>query len=134
MTLDSGAVDHVCNVADVPGYVVEKSARTRDFVGPDGTSIKHHGQVAARMVASDTKNSVDSVFQVADVSRCLYSVSKIIRNGGRVVFEGKEAKVYKGSKMITTFKEINGLYVAVMKLKAPIRPPEADFIRPALGA
>jgi hypothetical protein len=51
-----------------------------------------------------------------------------------VVFEGKEAKVYKGSKMITTFKEINGLYVAVMKLKAPIRPPDSDFTRPALDA
>ena len=132
VTLDSGAVDHVCNVADVPGYQVEQSARTRDFVGPDGSSIKHHGQVSARMEANDTKSSVDSVFQVADVSRCLYSVSKITRNGGRVIFEGKEAKVYKGSRLVTTFKELNGLYVTTMKLKALGKP--ADFTRPARGA
>ena len=131
VTLDSGAVDHVCNIADIPGYVVEKSLRTRDFVGPDGSSIKHHGQVATRMEATDTRSAVDSIFQVADVSRCLYSVSKITRNGGRVIFEGKEAKVYKGRKLVTTFNEVNGLYIATMKLKSPHRPSEARFTRPA---
>ena len=96
-------------------------------MGPDGSPIKHHGQVATRMQAKDTKNAVDSTFQVADVSRCLYSVSKITKNGGRVVFDGNEAKIFKGKKLVTTFKEINGLYVATMRLKAPSRPADASF-------
>ena len=100
----------------------------QDFVGLDGSSIKHHGEFTAPMVASDTAHLVDSVFQIADVNRCLYSVSKITRNGGKVVFEDDGAKVYRSGRLITTFQESGGLYIATMRLKCPKPGHEQGFV------
>ena len=134
VTLDSGAVDHVCNIECLPGYKVVAGERTRDFVGANGDLIKHHGEVTAKLEATDTRCGLDSTFQIADVSRCLYSVSRITRNGGKVEFKGDEARVYMDGKLITTFKERHGLYIGSMTLKSPIHGDARPSGFPRQGA
>ena len=64
---------------------------------------------------------LNSVFQVCNTSRPLWSVGKICDNGHTVTFDAKGASVRHG----TTNKEIcyvprqNGLYIGKLELKKP---------------
>ena len=60
---------------------------------------------------------IKSVFQVADVTRALYSVSKICDDGCEVYFTATEAVITKGGKVITRFAREGGLYCAEMEIE-----------------
>ena len=61
--------------------------------------------------------TIKSVFQVADVPRALYSVSKICGDGCEVHFAATEAIVTKDGKMVTKFGREGGLYCVEMQVK-----------------
>ena len=72
-------------------------------------------------------NMIKSVFQVAEITRPLMSVSKICELGHKCIFDDEKAEVItKNGKVLCTFKRKGGLYVAEMTLKAP-----EGFQRPA---
>ena len=72
-------------------------------------------------------NSIKSIFQVAEITRPLMSVSRVCELGHKCVFDDSKAEVIaKNGTVLCTFKRKGGLYVAEMKLKAP-----EGFHRPA---
>ena len=67
---------------------------------------------------------MDSVFQIAQVTRPLMSVGKICDAGFAVAFSKDIARVTdKSGKCIADFHRTNGgLYIAQMKIKQPSQP------------
>ena len=131
MTLDSGCCNHVLDVEDAPGYTVQESPGSRrgqNFIVGNGDRIPNEGQVRLNMESKNGEASigVESVFQVAEVSRPLMSVSKICKNGFKCVFDENEARVVDtDGKTQCVFKRKGGLYISTKRLKAP-----TPFIRP----
>ena len=72
-----------------------------------------------------------SVFQVADVTRALYSVSEICDDGCEVHFAATEAVVTKGGKVITRFGREGGVYTVELEIKPDtgVQPP---FVGPSV--
>jgi hypothetical protein len=71
------------------------------------------------METPDTELELRSTFQMARVTRALYSVSKMDDGGAEIRIKGGKAKVYKGEKHLMTFGREGGLYTSVMKLRKP---------------
>ena len=75
-----------------------------------------------------------SVFQIADITRPLMSVSKICDQGLQCLFMAGKAVVRNAAgEDVCKFQRRGGLYVATMTLKKPIEPgtSTAPFPRPA---
>jgi hypothetical protein len=135
ITLDSGACDHILDLHDAPGYAgfVSESAgskRAQQYIVGNGAEVPNEGEVTLNLAADGSKSSVNlikSVFQVAEITRPLMSVSRICELGHRCVFDLDKAEVIsKSGTVLCTFVRRGGLYVAQMKLKAP-----EGFHRPA---
>ena len=133
IALDSGAGDHVAAEVDAPGYSVEESPgskRGQKFMAAGGHKMPNKGQVTLHLVAPNQHGdeSVDTVFQVADVTRPLWSVSKVCDAGYRVFFDDKTAKVVDQKNVtVCTFERQGGLYVGRVKLR---NPKWSGFTRP----
>ena len=127
IALDSGAGDHVAAALDAPGYTVEASAGSRrgqNFVGAGGHRMPNKGQVALHLLApngvSDGEEKISTVFQVADVTRPLWSVSKVCDAGYDVKFSKKQATILdEHGQPVCVFERQGGLYVARMRLRNP---------------
>jgi len=120
VALDSGAGDHVASPADLEGFVVEESAGSKankHFIAANGQRIANRGQVQARVVHEKLGTSFGSTFQVAEVSRPLYSVSKMCDTGATVTINAKEALVHKGGRLLARFERQGGLYLADFAVK-----------------
>ena len=136
VTLDSGACDHILDVVDAPGYanfLVESPGSKRDqqYIVGNGAEVPNEGQVTLNLEANGMGNLpgnlIKSVFQVAEITRPLMSVSRVCELGHKCIFDQEKAEVVaKGGKVLCTFRREGGLYVAEMKLKAP-----EGFQRPA---
>ena len=116
IAMDSGAGDHVASPEDVEGFAIEESHNSkagRNFVAANGGKIRNHGQSMVKMRTGDGQR-VASMFQVADVTRPLYSVSKLCDAGYGVSFTKQEGIVSKDGKTIHRFHREGGLYVAEM--------------------
>ena len=112
IAIGSGAVDHVANDEDMPGIEVVPSASSiagRHFMGANGKTIENRGQAAVAMKCGTA--NINSVFQIARVSRPLYSVSRICDAGCDVHFNKTEGRITKGGKLVATFPRRGGLYV-----------------------
>ena len=85
------------------------------------------------MKAPTTGVRINSVFQIARVSRPLYSVSRVCDAGCEVSFNQTEGKVTKNGKVIAVFPRRGGLYVGTLMVK-PAQPKVHDqmgFVRQA---
>ena len=124
---DSGAGDNVASKVDAPGYTVRESAASKrggKFVGAGGHRIKNQGEMLLQMEApgENGKDSpVDAMFQVADVCRPLFSVSRICDRGSNTMTFDKEKAVVRNpqGKTICIFKRRGNLYIAQMKVRNP---------------
>jgi hypothetical protein len=117
VAIDSGAGDHVASPEDVEGFSITESANSRanrNFVAANGGKIKNHGQATVRGKVKGRR--IASTFQVADVTRPLYSVSKLCDAGYKVDFTKEEATVLRDGKIIHRFPREGGLYVAEMSI------------------
>ena len=122
IVLDSGAVDHVSDSTEAPGYAVDGSRKsTANFSTANGDPIENRGQMTLNLTTT-TGHPIQSVFQVCEVSRPLWSVSKICDAGCEVTFTktGASIKHAPTGKEVCTFERKRGLYVASM----PLRPPQ----------
>ena len=133
VVLDSGAGAHVINAKACPGYRVEESEMSRSgaaFRGADGGRIPNLGQVTLNLVSGDSKgigHEITSKFEVADVTRALWSVGLICDSGLKVSFSKTNAYVHDADgKELCVFVRTNGLYVADVKIENPSHP---DFRR-----
>ena len=126
VALDSGAGDHVADRADAPGYAVEESRgskRGQKFKAAGGHTMPNQGQATLNVLLPGAQNgeeSASTVFQVASVTRPLWSVSKICDSDYTVLFNKREAKIFDDKNvLVCTFERQGGLYVARMKLRNP---------------
>ena len=134
--LDSGAGDHVLSRVDVPGFVVEESPGSkagRGFWAANNKRIPNEGQTLLRLKANDG-SGMCSTFQVAEVSRPLWSVGKICDQGFTTTFTKTHARITdENGKEILVFERRNGLYLGLVQVRNPkFRPRnDAGFARPS---
>ena len=136
---DSGAVDHVTPPKSLPGSLeVTRTSRTRDFVAANNDPIKNHGECTTTL-EQENGTEVQNVFQVAEVSRPLHSVSKICDNQKEMLFMQDQAVVVPAGtfanllgsvRVIAKYPRQGGLYVAKMKAKNPKAAKTSSFGRP----
>ena len=126
VALDSGCVEHVCDRSDAPGTEVTESPgskRGQNFIVGNGEKVLNQGEMKLQMEAElDDKhvNTIDSVFQVAKVTRPLMSVSKICDGGFTAHVDDQRAVIKdKSGSIVCIFQRRGGLCVCKMRLKSP---------------
>ena len=122
VALDSGSVVHVCAPDDCPGYRTEDSPGSRrgqEFFVGDGGTIPNLGQ--SQLNLCDEGRQIQSIFQIAAVTRPLMSVGKICDEGHTITFNNIMAvvKSKEGEELCRFHRKDGGLYVAKMSLRSP---------------
>ena len=132
VALDSGAGVHVASKLHVPGYTIQESILSKaggGFVAADGNRIDNLGEVELHLETPDGQGrhrAITSTFQVADVTRPLWSVG-VCDHGLGVKFSSKSASVVDSRGVeICHFERRNGLYLAKVKMRNPLHK---SFIR-----
>ena len=87
----------------------------------DGGTIPNLGQSKLNFTDSGTERDLQSVFQIAAVTRPLMSVGKICDEGHTVTFSNVMAVVLgaDASELARFHRNHNGLYIAKLKLRSP---------------
>ena len=97
VALDSGCGEHVADKEEAPGYSVHPSAgsiRGQKFIAAGVHKMADRGEFTLQLRTSDGKGrSLKSTFQVANVTRPLWSVSKICDEGFSVLFNTHKAVI-----------------------------------------
>ena len=124
VALDSGSVVHVCSLDDCRGYRLQESPGSRrgqEFLMGDGGTIPNLGQSRLNLTDTAVDRDLESVFQIAAVTRPLMSVGKICDEGHTVLFSEKDAVVHgkDGSTLAKFTRNANGLYMAKLTLRKP---------------
>ena len=128
--LDSGAGDHVASATDLEGIKIhdsEGSRRGRNFLAANGDKIPNLGEAKLGLRDVESKGAFESVFQVADVTRPLYSVGKICDAGAEVKFTKDRAEVTFNGNLLAVFKREGGLYLANLEV-TDHRDPASTFV------
>ena len=102
---------------------VEEGAGSKSggcFVAANGDVIANKGELKLEMRSGD--ETIRSTFQAAEITKPLWSVSKICQAGYTVVFDKAHATIYhvESGEQVGVFPMTNGLYVGTMKLKNPV--------------
>ena len=135
LALDSGAGDHVASACDAPAYQVMESPGSKirqHFLAAGGAKLPNQGQMTLAMMfpVEDGETEVESTFQVAEVSRPLFSVSKVCDAGYDVIFNKKCAKIVNSKGVgVGVFQRQGGLYVAKIRVRNPKAKPSEGFGR-----
>ena len=119
MTPDARSVD------DVPGYRVGESPGSRrgqEFLMCDGGLIPMLGQSQLNLSDTTVGRDLQSVFQIAAVTRPLMSVGRICNEGHSITVDAATAVVHAkdGSEVCRFQRNGSGLYVAKLKLRSPV--------------
>ena len=126
--LDSGAVAHVLNPEDAPGYAVKESPgskRGQMYTGADGGKIANMGEIDLQMLAlnehTKQEHEIRSTVQAAKVTKPLFSVGQICDRNIDVLFKRGYAVTIdaKTGKEITRHPRVNGTYRFKAKLRSP---------------
>ena len=126
IALDSGAGEHVASRSTAADYPIEESAGSRagqHFIAAGGARIPNEGQFTLALRSGDLEKKkgrdIKTTFQVAKVTRPLWSVGRICDEGFEVKFTNSEAHVLtKEGKEVCRFRRKGGLYVAELHLKS----------------
>ena len=126
LALDSGAGEHVASRSTAADYPLEESAGSRagqHFIAAGGARIPNEGQFTLALRSGDLEKKkgrdIKTTFQVAKVTRPLWSVGRICDEGFEVKFTNSEAHVLtKEGKEVCRFRRKGGLYVAELHLKS----------------
>ena len=120
MILDSGAGEHVADDTDAPGYSVAESKGSRagqNFIAAGGHKMPNRGEMALKLRTPGGKE-INTTFQVAKVTRPLWSVARICDAGFKVAFDTAGAEVVsKEGKVVCRFSRVGNLYKARLDLK-----------------
>ena len=87
----------------------------------DGGTIPNLGQSKLNLSDEGLGRDIESVFQIAAVTRPLMSVGKICDEGHSITFNAVHAIVHgaDGSELCKFERNSSGLYVAKLKLRNP---------------
>ena len=121
IVLDSGPVDHVTDSHEAPGYMVNVNEKSSEsFSAANGEPIPNRGQMTLNLSTAEG-HPIQSVFEVCEVAKPVWSVGKICDSGCAVTFDSKGATVKHVAigKTPCNFEKRRGLYVASLPLKRP---------------
>ena len=91
----------------------------QNFIGAGGHRMKNRGEMALKLKSPEGRH-IDTTFQVADVTRPLWSVARICDAGFKVVFDKVGAKVMNANgKVICNFTRVGNLYKIKLHMKNP---------------
>ena len=132
LTIDSGAADHVMPLGWLAWIIVMASAGSMKglhYVAASGTRIPNKGQQIVRFL-TENGTWAQWVFQVAAINKPLVSVSKLIDDGWRVVFdeEASYLTLKKTGNVINIRRERGGVCGGQRK-RTPSRRMKAKFSR-----
>jgi len=128
VTMDSGSVEHVMNREEVPTCAVLESQGSRmgkNFMAANGTKLPNEGEFHLEVLPEGAVKGLNTVVQAANVTRPLFSVSKICDTSTdtEVTFNSRICQVKKGGRVVATFHRKGGLYVAKMRVKDRSKGP-----------
>ena len=108
---------HVCSLEDCPGYRLGESPgsrRRQEFLMGDGGTIPNLGQSQLNLADESVSRDIQSVFQIAAVTRPLMSVGRICDEGHSITFNAIMAVVHDkdGGELCRFQRSPSGLYVA----------------------
>ena len=90
----------------------------------DGGKIDNQGEALLSLITTDSKGAGHAVranFQIADVTRALWSVGLICDSGLQVTFATMSASILdKSGREICHFERRHGLYIATVQLENPM--------------
>ena len=111
----------------MPGYKVVPSQLSKlgaAFVAADGGKIDNQGEALLSLITKDSGgvgHAVKANFQIADVTRALWSVGLICDSGLQVTFAAMSASISdKSGREICHFVRRHGLYIATVQLENPM--------------
>ena len=124
IALDSGAGDHVISRVDLPGAMIRESSGSKagqHFLAAGGQRLANEGEMPLTLTDETTKVEVDSVFQVCEVTRPLWSVGKVCDRGYKALFDSEKAVIFKQDPNVPlcTFERKGGLYIGRLRVKNP---------------
>ena len=122
IVLDSGACEHVVDASMTPGYSVQEGEGGHAgscFLAANGERMPNKGEVHLHL--NSEGNEIFSKFQVASISKPLWSVGRICDAGYEVRFSKDGAHIFHAGsgKAVGRFVRKQGLYMGTMKLKNP---------------
>ena len=124
-------------MADALGYAAvlhpsPGSNSNRKFVVGNGDRVANQGQDKLRIKSKDDDGVLmSSVFQVAEITRPLMSVSRICEQDMIFIFEKTHARVVDGNgTTVARFERDGGLYTCTMRLRRPEARNDPDVVRP----
>ena len=133
LVVDSGAGETVMPSDWFPAHATTESdgSRSNDFyTTADGTKVFNEGQKRVDVCTLDGQHCRTMTFQLAKVRKALGSVSQMVRNGNRLVFDqdaqGKDISFVQNKKSGEKIwlRQENGVYVLDL-LVGPPRTPRA---------
>ena len=135
LVIDSGAAESVLPVDWCQNYAIKESAGQRagvTYTAADGNALYNKGEKTLLLSSLDGSDWRKMTFQCTDVNKALGSVSQIVRNGSKVVFDSEGSYILdKPSGAKLWLEERNGVfvlpaYVAPNRINAQI---SSDFGR-----
>ena len=128
LVIDSGAAETVMPTDWFTGHEMKETEESRGgqfYVCAGGKEITNYGERTLTLSTLDWSSIRNMTFQVTDVTKALGSVSKIVANGNKVVFDGSGRFIEnKRSRERLWMREDNGVYV----LDVYVAPPD-DYDR-----
>ena len=134
LVIDSGAAETVLPTDWFTGHELRETEESRGgqfYVCAGGKEIPNYGERTLTLSTLDWSSVRNMTFQVTDVTKALGSVSKIVANGNKVVFDESGSSIEnKRSRERLWMREDNGVYV----LDVYVAPPDChekkrDFYR-----
>ena len=130
LTVDSGAADHVMPISWLTWIVMTMSLgalRGLHYVSASGGRLPNLGERTVEFLTEEgTWASI--IFQIAGINKPLLSVSKLISDGWRVVFDDDDCSMtHKVSKKHIKIKRERGVFV----IDAYVNNPDQVFTRQA---
>ena len=128
LVIDSGA-ETVLPTDWFTGHELRETEESRGgqfYVCAGGREIPNYGERTLTLSTSDLSSVRNMTFQVTDVTKALGSVSKIVANGNKVVFDESGSFIEdKRSRERLWMREENGVYV----LDVYVAPPDHQEMR-----
>ena len=130
--MDSGAAESVCPLGMIGHIEVVDSPGSRagqHYLAANGGRISNRGQQMLPCMLGNG-DATEAVFQVADVSRPLMSVSKVCEAGNRVIFGqsgGAISNISSGKTIVFEMKD--GVYIFPLWIPCPSFAGSAPFQR-----
>ena len=95
----------------------ERTLSGFNFHGADGSPIPHKGEKTIKPITREG-GETSMKFQLCPVNKALGSVSKIVKNGSRVIFDESGSYIQnKKTGNVIWLREQDGLYMLDVKVK-----------------